>query len=230
MIARFSSVSKQYFGGEGVSQLSVAIEPGQIIGLLGLNGSGKTTLLKLLCGLLQNDEGEIEITGKNARAARQNVAFMNDRQSFPSWMNEKDVARFMESFYSDFDRIKFFALIDELSVPRKAIGNMSRGERQKLKLVATVARKTKLYLLDEPLSGIDLVARTGILKALLENWDENTSVVLSTHEINDVDPFLDRAIFMSTGTIVADELTETIRASGRSVADRFLELLGGKVS
>ena len=228
MIAQFKNVSKFYQAGDGISNISFSVAPGQIIGLLGLNGSGKTTIMKLLCGLLHPDSGEITIAGKSPRAGRSNLAFMNDRQSFPSWMTPKDIARFMSNFYADFSIERFNEMMNAINVPTKEIGEMSRGERQKLKIVALMARDTHLYLLDEPLSGIDLVARTGILKVLLQNWSENSSVILSTHEINDADPFLDRALFMEKGTLVSDENLEDVRQSGQSVADRFLTIMGAK--
>lgn len=228
MIASFHDVTMAYRGGEGVSGLSFSVGKGEIIGLLGLNGSGKTTTMKIMSGLLRPQSGRVEVLGKSPREGRHHVAYLGDRQSFPSWMGPKDMCKFMATFYKDFSSEKFHQLLTDLGVPNKPLEAMSKGQRQKLKLAATMARKSDLYLLDEPLSGIDLVARTGILKTLIEYWDENSCVILSTHEINDVDPYMDRAIFLNAqGCIQADEKTENIRANGKSVADRFLELMGG---
>lgn len=230
MIASFSNVTKHYSSGEGVSELSFSVDKGQVIGLLGLNGSGKTTTMKIISGLLHPQSGGVEIMGRAPRDSRRHVAFLGDRQSFPSWMAPKDMRKFMATFYADFQISKFHQLLKELEIPGKPLAEMSRGQRQKLKLVATMARDSKLYLLDEPLSGIDLVARVGILETLVTYWDENSSVVLSTHEINDVDPYLDRAIFLDDGYIKADESAADIRAGGKSVADRFLELMGSRLT
>ena len=136
------------------------------------------------------------------------------------------MTRFMTTFYKDFSSARFDSLRNELGVPNKILAEMSKGQQQKLKLAATMARTADLYLLDEPLSGIDLVARTGILKSLVANWNQESSVIIATHEIKDVEPFLDRAIFLSGGSIKSDELAEEIRNLGLSVADRFLELMG----
>jgi ABC-type multidrug transport system, ATPase component len=229
MIASFKEVSKHYSSGDGVEALSFSVERGQIIGLLGLNGAGKTTTMKLMAGMLHPQSGTIDVMGKPPREGRHNVAFLGDRQSFPSWMAPKDMHKFMATFYRDFQPDKFYQLMKDLDVPEKPLEQMSRGQRQKLKIVATMARKAALYLLDEPLSGIDLVARTGILKTLIEYWDEDSCVILSTHEIKDTDPFLDRAIFIGNdGCIKADETTESMREQGLGVADRFLQVLGGQ--
>jgi ABC-2 type transport system ATP-binding protein len=230
MIASFNNVTKHYSSGEGVSELSFSVDHGQVIGLLGLNGSGKTTTMKIIAGLLRPQSGSVEVMGKAPRAGRRHIAFLGDRQSFPSWMTPKDMLNFMVTFYADFQTGKFHQLIKELDIPGKPLEEMSKGQRQKLKLVATMARKSDLYLLDEPLSGIDLVARTGILKTLMAHWNEESSVMVSTHEIKDVDPYLDRAIFLNNGYIKADESAEDIRIGGQSVADRFLELMGGSSS
>ncbi len=230
MIASFSNVTKHYRSGEGVNELNFSVNEGQIIGLLGLNGSGKTTTMKILSGLLHPQSGVVEVMGNAPRQARGHIAFLGDRQSFPSWMAPKDMLKFMKTFYADFQSNKFHQLLTELEIPAKPLEEMSKGQRQKLKLAATMARKSSLYLLDEPLSGIDLVARTGILKTLMASWDEDSAVILSTHEIKDVDPYLDRAIFLDDGYIKEDESAEDIRLSGQSIADRFLELLGGGVS
>lgn len=229
MIANFTNVTKRYRTGEGIRDINFEIPQGQVIGLLGLNGSGKTTTMKILSGLLTPGKGEASILGMNPRQGRSNVAFLGDRQGFPYWMAPKDMERFVSAIYSDFDTTKFARLREELGVPNKALGEMSRGQQQKLKLAVTMARTARLYLLDEPLSGIDLVARTGILKGLISNWNENSSVIIATHEIKDVEPFLDRAIFLTNGTIIKDEMAEDIRNEGVSVADRFLQLMGGDI-
>lgn len=227
MIVNFNHVSKQYRSGEGVSALNFSVESGQIIGLLGLNGSGKTTTMKLMSGLLKPNSGSIEVAGATPRDGRTHVAFLGDKQSFPSWMAPNDMSRFMQTFYADFQPEKFHFLSRELDVPNKPLSEMSKGQQQKLKLVATMSRTTDLYLLDEPLSGIDLVARTGILKALIANWDQSTSVIMSTHEIKDVETYLDRAIFLASGQIKADQTAEEIQEGNQSISDRFLEIMGG---
>ena len=230
MIASFNNVTKHYSSGEGVNELTFAISEGQVIGLLGLNGSGKTTTMKIISGLLHPQTGSVEVMGKAPREGRGHIAFLGDRQSFPSWMAPKDMLKFMTTFYADFQPNIFHQLLKEMDIPAKPLEEMSKGQRQKLKLVATMSRNSDLYLLDEPLSGIDLVARTGILKTLMATWNEESAVILSTHEIKDVDPYLDRAIFLADGYIKADENVEDIRTRGLSVSDRFLELLGGSAS
>ena len=167
MIVSFNNVTKHYSSGEGVTGLSFSLDRGQVIGLLGLNGSGKTTTMKIISGLLQPQSGSVEILGQTPRQGRRHIAFLGDRQSFPSWMAPKDMLRFMTTFYADFQPDRFQQVLKELEIPSKPLDAMSKGQRQKLKLAATIARTADLYLLDEPLSGIDLVARTGILKTLI---------------------------------------------------------------
>ncbi len=225
MIATFSNVTKHYSSGEGITDVSFSIPKGQVIGLLGINGSGKSTTMKLLSGLLQAQRGEVLINATKPRASRHNVAFLGDRLGFSSWMNPSHMSRFMETFYDDFDVDKFKSLIQELKIPPKPLSEMSKGQQQKLKLAATMARQVHLYLLDEPLSGIDLIARTGILKSLVANWDKNSSIVMATHEIKDVEPFLDRSLFLAAGSLQADEDTKTITANGTTVAERFIEIM-----
>lgn len=226
MIACFENVSKRYLSGDGIVSASFKISTGEIIGLLGLNGSGKTTSLKILSGLLQPTGGKASIMGVSPRDGRKNVAFLGDGEGFPSWMSPRDMTRFMKTFYRDFDEKQFHSMCSDLDVPQKSLGEMSRGQKQKLKLSLTMSRRVKLYLLDEPLAGIDLVARTGILKSLMSSWTVQSSVVLATHEIKDVEPHLNRAIFVRDGRVLADEGRQQIDDLGLSVSERFLQLMG----
>ena len=226
MIARFQAVTKHYTTGDGVTDLNFEIEQGEIIGLLGLNGSGKTTSLKLLSSLLHSNLGQVLIQDKKPKEARHDVAFLGDRQGFPDWMNPTEMARFMRTFYKDFCDDTFLHLRTELNIPNKTLGAMSKGQKQKLKLAATMGRKARLYLLDEPLSGIDLVARHGILESLIGSWGKDSSIILATHEIKDVESYLTRAMFLRDGRLVENESTESLQQKGTSVSERFMQLMG----
>lgn len=228
MLAQLSNVTKTYGSKEGVSDLSFGLEAGYVVGLLGLNGSGKTTLMKLISGLLKPTAGTVEVRGQSPRRSRQTVAFLGDKVGFPSWMKPGQIAGMMGSFYCDFSQEVFNQALESLEVPLRPIGTMSKGQQQKLRLAATMARRTSLYLLDEPLSGIDIVARHSILESLMQFWDQKTTVVITTHEIKDVEPFLNRALLLKTGRLVDDLDVAELRESGGTVADRFLSIMGGK--
>lgn len=228
MIARLDNVTRTYRNGEGVFELSLGIPGGQVIGLLGLNGSGKTTTMKLISGLLRPAAGEITVRDGPPRAQRRHVAWLGDRMGFPTWMSPRHVAGFMGALFRDFRPDVYQTLLDRLEIPAGPLSNMSRGQQQKLKLAATMARDTDLYLLDEPLSGVDLITRTSILQNLPEFRRQGASVMISTHEIRDAEPILDRALFLQDGRLRGDLTAQDLQAEGRSVSDAFLQILGNQ--
>ena len=226
MIVRISKALKSFDGKEALSSLDLELPKGQVVGLLGINGAGKTTLLKIISGLLQPDQGQVSVMDRPPRAGRRHVAFLGDRQGFPHWMKPKDILRVMDALYGDFRPEVFLDLVDALKVPGHAIAKMSRGQQQKLRLAATMARKTDLYLLDEPLAGIDIVARKEILRHLMATFKPPSTVVISTHEIHDVEPHLTRALFLVAGRVVEDIGVERFKEKG--LANLFVEKMRGQ--
>lgn len=224
MIAQMDQVSKFYGKGEGLKPTSFALEKGQVVGLFGVNGSGKTTTLKLLAGLLKPDKGRVLVNQGEVRRNRQHIAYLSDRTTFYPWMRLSDVKRLMSTLYRSFDASLFEKLSKELDVPSKAIGAMSKGQSQRLRLVATMSRKADLYLLDEPLSGIDLVSRELIIRTLIQNWDQQSCILLSTHEIKEVETFFDRGLFLKEGQMVGDVKTEDVHRNGQSLTDYFIQI------
>ena len=163
MLAQLRKVSKRYVKTEGVRDLSLEFPVGEIVGVLGLNGSGKSTMLKLMAGLLFPTKGEITIFGGSPRGNRARTVFLGETDTLWPWMTPNDARRFMAGLYPDFDAVRFNELLDVLEVPRRKTKAMSKGERGRLRLVMALARSAKLYLLDEPLAGIDLISREKIM-------------------------------------------------------------------
>ncbi|SMF59530.1 ABC transporter ATP-binding protein [Pseudobacteriovorax antillogorgiicola] len=227
MIAQFENVTKIYRGEAGLKSATFCLNQGDVVGLFGLNGSGKTTTLKLLSGLLHPDRGQIRIEGQDPRKARDSISYLGDKASFHQWMTPQHVEDFMAGLYHQFDRERFRTMIHTLTVPNSPIGQMSKGQSQRLRLVATMARKARLYLLDEPLSGIDLVSREMIIKELIATWDQESVILLSTHEIREVETFFDRGIYLKDGQMVGNFRGEDLRAQGSGFTDEFIKINGG---
>ncbi len=224
MIAEFKQVKKLFRGGEGLHHADFNLNSGQVVGLFGLNGSGKTTTLKLLSGLLKPDAGIIRIMGTSPHHAREHISYLGDKASFYPWMQPQDIRKYMGCMYKGVNESKFNELLAALEVPQKPMSQMSKGQQQRMRLVATMSRQARLYLLDEPLSGIDLVSRSLIIKTLIENWDENSTVLISTHEIKDIEGFFDRGIYLKQGEVVSDIFAEKLREYKQSMTDHFIEL------
>ena len=200
---------------------------GKIVGLLGPNGSGKTTMIKLLCGLLQPTAGEVLIDGAAPGPYTKSiVSYLPDRMYFADWMRVSDLVDFFSDFYADFDRKKAAEMFSALNIrPMERVKTMSKGTREKVQLVLVMSRAAQLYLLDEPIAGVDPAARDFILSTILTNYNENGTVLLSTHLISDVERVLDEAIFLQNGRIVRHDTVDNLRAlEGKSVDALFREI------
>ena len=224
-IARFANVSKHYGKGSGLQNFSLELHAGQAIGLLGLNGSGKTTALKLLAGMLSPSEGSLEVLGQAPRTARGQIAYLSDADNLYAWMTAADAERMMAGLYPDFNTGRYQELLSFLEVPKQNYRAMSRGQRARLRLAMVLARDARLFLLDEPLSGIDLISRDRILKSLVLEWREDACLVLSTHEVAEAEGIFERVVFLKEGKLALDAKAEDLRAQGKSVKDAFIEVL-----
>ena len=225
MLARLENVTKRYIKNEGLRDLSLDFPAGEVVGMLGLNGSGKSTLLKLLAGLLTPTDGRITVFGGKPRTNRAQIVFLGETDVLWPWMTPVDAEKFMRNLYADFDAKRFTELLDALEVPRRKTKTMSKGERGRLRLAMALARNAKLYLLDEPLAGIDLISREKILSSIVQEWHTDETIILSTHEVAEAEGLFERAIYLREGRLALDVSAESLRAGGKSVVDTFREVL-----
>lgn len=220
-------LNKNYGGTFALNDIDLQIETGRIVGLLGPNGSGKTTLIKLVNGLLTPTGGEVLIDGKApSPETKAIVSYLPERNALPNWMTAKQAMDYYADFYEDFNRDKARDMIASLSLDEKQrIKAMSKGTREKLQLILVMSREAKLYLLDEPIGGVDPATRDYILRTIIGNYSENASVIISTHLIADVEQVLDDVIFLREGHVELHESVDNIRnEKGTSVDALFREV------
>ncbi len=218
---------KSYGLRPALSGVDLAVGPGRIVGLLGPNGSGKTTLIKLLCGLLQPTRGELTVDGSAIGPYTKSViSYLPDRMYFADWMKAVDLFDLFRDFYADFEYEKAMAMCRSLGVePGDRLKSMSKGTKEKVQLVLAMSRAAKLYLLDEPIAGVDPAARDFILRTILTNYNEEGTVLLSTHLISDIEKVLDEAVFLKEGRIMLHATVDDIREKeGKSVDALFREI------
>ena len=220
-------LSKRFGSVQALDNVNLTIEPGRVIGLLGPNGSGKTTLLKLANGLLTPTGGEILIDGDApGKASRSLVSYLPDKPYLADWMKVRQLLDFFEDFYDDFDRDRAMEMLLRLNIGENMrIKEMSKGTREKTQLILVMSRKAKLYLLDEPIGGVDPATRDYILDTIIRNYNPEAAVVISTHLIADVEQVLDDVIFIDKGKIVLQSTVDEIREErGMSVDQYFREV------
>lgn len=220
-------LTKQYGRTLALDDVSFTLEEGRIVGLLGPNGSGKTTFIKLCNGLLTPSSGELRICGcAPGKESKALVSYLPDRPYLPNWMDVKQALDMYEDFYADFDRKRALEMLVHLDIVEKQrIRQMSKGTKEKVQLILVMSRAAKLYLLDEPVGGVDPATRDYILKTIITNYEPQSTVVISTHLIADVEQALDQVIFIDHGRIVLQSDTDLIRAEkGMSVDALFREV------
>ncbi|HDR7718824.1 ABC transporter ATP-binding protein [Bacillus albus] len=226
-LLKIENLWKRYNLKTVLQDLSATISEGKIIGLVGDNGSGKTTLLKMIAGLRYPSKGIITIEGQKVGIeTKKIVSFMPDSPVFDEWMTIKDAVVFYRDFYSDFDFHQAMDLIAEFKMPlEEHIVALSKGGVEKLQLILTFSRKAKLYILDEPLGGIDLVSRKHVLDLILKFYREDCTILISTHLIEEIENIFDEVIFLKDGTIILHENVEEIRFHhGKAVHELFREV------
>lgn len=218
-LVEFKNVSKSYDKKEVLKDINLVIPRGKIIGLLGKNGTGKTTLIKLINDLLTPTKGEVLIEGKTPGVDSKNIiSYLPERTYLDKCMKVSQVIKFFDEFYANFDKEKAYKLLKDLNLDKdQKIGQMSKGMQEKLQLILVMSRSAKLYILDEPLGGVDPATRDYILDTILKNFSEGASVIISTHLISDIERILDEVIFIDDGKIYltssADELRNKENAS-----------------
>ena len=226
-IIEINGLTKNFGSLTALDDISISLEPGRIVGLLGPNGSGKTTLIKILNGLLQPTSGSVRIKG-NAPGieTKKIVAYLPDRNALPDYMNAKQLMEMYADFFEDFDSAGAAAMIEDLGIDmEQTMKKMSKGTREKLQLCLVMARKAEVYLLDEPIGGVDPATRDYILRTIISNYNENAVVLISTHLISDIESVLDEVIFIREGRIVMSGAADEIREEkGESIDELFREV------
>ncbi|MDO4482354.1 MAG: ABC transporter ATP-binding protein [Bacillota bacterium] len=217
-------LSKFYGGVKALDEVDLKVGSGKIVGLLGPNAAGKTTLIKILNGLLSPGSGEALIDGaKPGVYTKSIVSYLPDKMYFADWMCVKDLLEFFGDFYGDFDMKKAEEMCKSLNIsPKQKMKALSKGTKEKVQLILVMSRAAKLYLLDEPIAGVDPAARDYILDTILTNYNEDGTVLISTHLISDIEKVLDEAIFICNGKIMRHDTVDDIReTTGMSVDELF---------
>lgn len=228
MILECRNLTKSYRGKRAVSNLNVRLEEGKIYGLLGENGSGKTTWMKMMAGLAKPSQGEIFYNGHPLNYMDKNeIAYMATESFYYDYMKVSDVERYYADFFQDFNPQKFKELIARFGLDgQMKARNLSSGMNEKLRIAATLARDAKLCMLDEPLNGVDYKAREDIISIIVEEADENRTFVISTHLIEEVESFVEKAIFIKNGELIKlVDLEQERAAGGRSLAEIYISVM-----
>ncbi len=227
-LVEISQVEKEYGRKKQVfTNLNLSLESGKIIGLLGPNGSGKTTLIKMLAGLLKQDAGEITINGQKVGPdTKAVVSYLPERTYFNESLKIKNLVNMFKDFYADFDEARAYHMMELLKIePEMVFKKLSKGNKEKVQLIMVMSRRAKLYLLDEPIAGVDPAARDYILQTIITNYDTQGSILISTHLISDIENILDDVIFVKEGNIVCHQNADTLRnEKGQSVDEIFREV------
>ncbi len=219
-------LTKKYGGLTALNNLNLTVESGKIIGLLGPNGSGKTTFIKLVNGLLTPTWGSIWIDGKIPGVeSKKVVSYLPDNNFLNSWMTVSQLVDLFCDFYSDFRRELAFEMFEKLDIePNRKLKTLSKGNKEKVCLILIMSRNAKLYVLDEPIAAVDPAARDYVISTIINNYNPEASVIISTHLIADIEPILDEAIFINKGKVVLHKSVDEIREEyGKSVDELFRE-------
>lgn len=222
----FNNVSKRFGNVQALKQLNLQFGQGRIIGLFGPNGAGKSTTMKMIAGLNQPDSGSVLVDGRKPRQARTSIAYLPEIDHLYSWWTLQQAADFTRSFYADWDETKYREMQSFLNLdPEMKLAKISKGQRAKCKLLLTVSRKAPYLLMDEPLSGIDILTREEIINTLLHDYREGEqTIIISTHEIDDVEGLVDDVYFIDQGSIKVSGSAEDLRMEkGQSLVEIMKE-------
>ncbi len=226
-IVSIKKLNKSYGQTRALVNVNLDLTKGKIIGLLGPNGSGKTTLIKILTGLLQQFEGNVTIDGMKISPATKNVvSYLPDQLYFESWMKIDDLKQYFEDMYSDFNPLRFNELMYQFQIPsRDLIRKLSKGNQEKLQLAMVLSRDAKLYIFDEPIGGVDPALREIILDTIMNYRNTEATILLSTHQIYDVEELFDEVVFLKQGEVMLHQnLDELIMERNKSLLEIFKEV------
>lgn len=226
-LLEFINVTKKFSNKTALDNVSFAIQPGRIIGLLGPNGSGKSTSIKMINGLLQPDSGQVLIKGNTPSIeSKKIISYLPERTYLNDWMTVSQILSFFEDFYEDFDSNRAKEMLTSLGIDENAkLKTLSKGTKEKVQLILVMSRKAELYVLDEPIAGVDPAARDYILSTIIQNYSESSSILISTHLIQDVEKILDDVILINNGQIYMTGSVDDIRSeNGISIDNLFREV------
>lgn len=220
-VLHLSGVTKRFGAVTALNNVSLTLESGKIIGLLGPNGSGKTTLIKLVNGLLQPDAGTVLIDGEMPGVnTKRKVAYLPDKSFLNSWMRVEQIVDMFAEFYDDFRTDRAYDMLTNLGVDRKAkLKTLSKGNQEKVCLILVMSRQAMLYVLDEPIAGVDPATRDYIISTIINNYNPEASVLISTHLISDIENVLDDVVFIQNGEITLHKSVEAIREEHHESVD-----------
>lgn len=231
IILETNNLKKTYFPKEALKKINITLESGRILGLMGPNGSGKTTFLKIIAGLQKPSSGSFSVTGKPfGYETKKHVSFLPDRNTIFPWMTSLDAINFYTDFFEDFDRAKALDMLDFMKLGNdEKVRAMSKGMLEKLNLVLTFSRKAKLFLLDEPLGGVDPVSRERIVSTIIKTWTEDSAIIISTHLVNDVERLFNDVAFIDRGEVILAGDAEALRLErGKSIQELYLEVFANR--
>ncbi len=226
-LLKVNSLTKKYGNITALNNLSFELESGHITGLLGPNGSGKTTLIKIICGLLVPTAGEVTVKGNPIGVeSKKIISYLPDTTYLSKSASVEGTINYFKDFYEDFDTSRAYDMLGKLGIdPRAKLRTLSKGTKEKVQLILVMSRRADLYILDEPIAGVDPAARDYILDTIITNYDENASILISTHLISDIENILDEVIFLKQGNLVRQSSVDEIRSSeGKSVDGLFREV------
>lgn len=225
-IITVKNLSKSYGSNQVLNNVSFNFKSGQIIGLLGPNGSGKTSLIKILTGLINDYTGEVRVNGnKPGKISKSEVAFLPEKTYLATWMTVTDAVNYIADFYDDFDKAKALEMVDLFQLPRKQkVKTMSKGQQEKLQLLLVMCRNAKLFILDEPMGGVDPAARDFILETILKNRPEGSTILMSTHLIQDVEEIFDSILMIGRGKLLIKDTVQNLTNNGKTINDIFKEV------
>lgn len=226
-ILECKNLKKNYGSTQALAGIDLTVERGRIVGLLGPNGSGKTTIIKIANNLLTPSSGKILIGGNEPGVeTKKIVSYLPEKTYLNDWMRVHQIIEFFEDFYEDFQKEKAYDMLKRLNInPNEKLKNLSKGNKEKVQLILVMSREAELYLLDEPIGGVDPAARDYILETIISNYSENSTVIISTHLISDIEKILDEVIFIKDGQIVLSSSVDNIRdENGKSIDALFREV------
>ncbi len=226
-LLRCDRLTKTFGGTTALNNVSFTLESGKIVGLLGPNGSGKTTLIKLINGLLTPNSGNILIEGElPGPITKAKVAYLPDNIYLNSWMTVQQIVEYFDDFYEDFLPERAYEMLQRLDIsPKRRLKTLSKGNKEKVCLILVMSRQAKLYVLDEPIAGVDPAARDYVISTIINNYNPEATVLISTHLISDIEQVLDEVLFIRDGQLLLQKTVDEIREeNGKSVDELFREV------
>lgn len=229
-IVEIKGLKKIYNRKKALDDITLSLERGKIYGMLGPNGSGKTSLIKILSGLLRQSDGSVIIDGQKVGVYTKSiVSYLPDRNFLYNWMSIQDAVGLYKDFFADFDEQRAYELLDFMKLDRKMKTNeLSKGMMEKLNLTLILSRKAKLYILDEPIAGVDPVARDQILNAIIDNYDKSSTMLITTHLVRDMENIFDDVIFLKEGSIALMGSAEELREEKQMQIDEIYKQIFGQ--